>query len=280
MIVGEKRWRKTVIIYILITILAIFMFFPILNLTSISFRSVGELKRQDVLTLIPKKPSLGSFLYIIKETFFLRHFLNTLVVGAGTTILSLIIAIFASYSLSRFRFRGRLSISSGILTFQMFPGVLLLIPLFLIWARLRLLNTYFSLIMTYATFTLPFCVWMLKSYFDSVPRELDEAARLDGCSRMGTLFRVIIPLGIPGIMAVALFAFLVAYQEFMFASAIMTTNLSRTLPVSIVQLAGPSRTEWGPLAAQAVMSTYPLVIVFIFLQKYLVAGLTAGAVKG
>jgi len=256
MIVGEKKRTKTVVIYVLITLITIFMFIPVLNVTSLSLRAPGELKRQDVLVLIPKQLSLASFRYVMRETFFLRHFLNTLIIGTITALSSVVIAIFASYSLSRFKFRGKLTISTGILTFQMFPGILLLLPLYLIWVRLALLNTRLSLVLTYTTFTLPFCVWMLKSYFDSVPQALDEAARIDGCGRMRTLFSIILPMAIPGILAVALFAFLLAYQEFLFASVLTTANETRTLPVSIVAHTGPERTEWGPLAAQAVMSTY------------------------
>jgi len=194
--------------------------------------------------------------------------------------LALILTTLGAYALSRFRFRGRRELGAWLIGGQMFPGVLMLIPLFVTLTRLNLVNTYTGLIIVYCVGAIPFSTWMLKGYFDTVPVELEEAAMIDGCSRLQGIWRVFLPVAAPGVAAVALFAFTSAWQEFMFAMTMMKDMNKYTLSVGInffVGIAGS--VVWGNIMAMAVLIIVPGLIIFLFLQRYMITGLTAGAVK-
>ncbi|MGQ9779575.1 MAG: carbohydrate ABC transporter permease, partial [Bacillota bacterium] len=203
-----------------------------------------------------------------------------LVLTRVSSRIQVILSTFAAYGLARFKFRGRNFFSMGLLVTQMFPPVLLIIPIYLIMINLRLVNTYAALVITYCTFAVPFSTWMLYGYFETLPAELEEAALVDGCSRLGTLFRIIIPLAAPGIAAVALFSFILSWQEYMFALTLTRTAEMRTLPVGISMLVGFREVLWGQLMAGSVIVTVPVVVLFVYFQKYLIKGLTMGAIKG
>jgi multiple sugar transport system permease protein/raffinose/stachyose/melibiose transport system permease protein len=163
---------------------------------------------------------------------------------------------------------------------QMIPSVLLLIPLYLVMKNLGLINTYASLILAYTTFTVPLCTFMMKSFFDSVPYEMEESAEIDGCTRVGIIFRILLPVSLPSLVATSLFAFLNAWNEFMFGFVFINDEEHRTLTPGISLFKGLYQTDWGSLMASSVLSVLPIVILFVFLQKFLVEGMTAGAVKG
>ncbi|MBO3084077.1 carbohydrate ABC transporter permease [Cellulomonas fengjieae] len=213
-----------------------------------------------------------------------RYFLNSVIVATAATLASLVIAIFASYALSRYRFRGRSVFSTTVLSTQMFPGVLFLLPLFIIFVNIeqgsgvQLIGTRIGLIITYLTFSLPFSIWMLAGYLDGIPQELDEAARVDGCSPIGALLRVVLPAARPGVIAVAIYAFMTAWGEVLFAS-VMTTEENRTLAVGIRQYSTQTNVYWNEIMAASLVVSIPVVIGFLLLQRHFVAGLTAGAVK-
>ncbi|MCD0486043.1 carbohydrate ABC transporter permease [Streptacidiphilus sp. ASG 303] len=213
-----------------------------------------------------------------------HYFLNSLIVAAGATVCSVTVAVFAAYAVSRHRFRGRRLFSLTILSTQMFPGILFLLPLFLILVNLgnatgiALYGSRGGLILTYLTFSLPFSVWMLVGYFDSIPRDLDEAALVDGCGPLGALLRVVVPAAVPGIVAVCVYAFMAAWGEVLFAS-VMTTTATRTLAVGLQGYATQSDVYWNQVMAASLVVSVPVVGGFLLLQRYLVAGLTAGAVK-
>jgi multiple sugar transport system permease protein len=214
-----------------------------------------------------------------------HYFLNSLIVSVSATIFSVIIAIFASYALSRYTFRGRGAFAGVVLSTQMFPGVLFLLPLFIIFVNIDkalgftfFYQTLFGLIITYLTFTLPFSIWMLSSYMDGIPKDLDEAARVDGTTALGALFRIILPAARPGIIAVGVYSFMTAWGEILFASQ-MTNSATRTLSVGLQSYATETNVYWNQIMAASLVVSIPIVIGFLFLQKYLVAGLTAGAVK-
>lgn len=229
---------------------------------------------------IPKVPTLQNYIHVWKDTMFPRWFSNSVIVAVLTTVFSLILSVTAAYTISRLRFRGRTLYSIWLLYTQMIPYVFLLLPLFLIIQKMGLINTFTSLVITNSTFALPFSVWMLKGYFDTIPRDLEEAARIDGCTHVGAMWRVIMPLSAPGIAAVGLYTFIVSWQEYMFALTFARTTEMRTLPVGISLMLGDTRVLWGRLMASSVLVTIPVAIAFIYLQKHLVQGLTAGAVKG
>lgn len=214
------------------------------------------------------------------ELLFLHHTLNSLVVALATTVVGVTLSCTAAYALSRFRFPGRRAGLGMFLVVQMFPATLLLLPLYVVLDRLGLLNSIAGLVLVYATTAIPFCVWTLKGYFDSIPRDLEEAARIDGASPWMIFRRIILPLARPGIAVTALFSFMTAWNEFIMASTFMTDQTRYTLPVLIQSNVTEFSTDWGLFAAGAVLTSIPVMIAFYVLQRYLVGGLTAGAVKG
>jgi len=214
------------------------------------------------------------------ELLFLRHALNSIIVALATTVVGVIISCTAAYALSRFKFPGRKTGLTMFLVVQMFPATLLLLPLYVILNKLGLLNSIVGLVLVYSTTAIPFCVWTLKGYFDSLPRELEEAARIDGASTWMIFRRIMLPLARPGIAVTALFSFMTAWNEFIMASTFMTNQTRYTLPVLIQSSVTEFSADWGLFAAGAVVTSIPVMIAFYVLQRALVGGLTAGAVKG
>ncbi|MEP6866805.1 MAG: sugar ABC transporter permease [Deltaproteobacteria bacterium] len=214
------------------------------------------------------------------EYLFVRQALNSIVIALATTVVGVFLSCTAAYALSRFRFPGR---KTGLTTFvvvQMFPSTLLIMPLYVVLDKLGLLNSITGLVLVYSTTAIPFCVWTLKGYFDGLPRELEEAARIDGASAWLIFRKIILPLARPGLAVTALFSFMTAWNEFILASTFMTSESRYTLPVLIQSSVGEFSSQYGLFAAGAIVTSVPVMAVFYVLQKYLVGGLTAGAVKG
>lgn len=229
---------------------------------------------------IPAHVSVSNFTEVWTDQSFGRWLFNSAVVSLMTTALGVFLACTAAYAFSRFRFPGR---NMGMLTFlvsQMFPGTLMLIPLYIIIVKgLGLGNTYFGLVIVYATTAIPFCVWMLKGYFDTIPYDIEESAIIDGASRQVIFLRIILPLAKPAIAITALFSFMTAWNEFILASVFMEAEENYTAPVGLRFFVGGFSSQWGYFAAGSVLVSLPVVVLFIYLQKYLVSGLTAGSVK-
>ena len=232
------------------------------------------------LSPVPAEPTLEQFAHILGDPGFGRHLANSLIVAAGTTLLGIFLATTAAYAFSRFRFPGRRAGLLGFLVSQMFPGVLMMIPLYVLLDRLGLLDALLGLILVYAVTAIPFCVWMLKGWFDTLPKDLEEAAIVDGASQALIFWRIVLPLSRPAIAVTALFSFMTAWNEFILAATFMNDEASFTLPVVLQRHVGQYSTEWGHFAAGAVLVSIPVVVLFYALQKHLVGGLTAGAVKG
>jgi ABC-type glycerol-3-phosphate transport system permease component len=209
----------------------------------------------------------------------LDSFRNSLVFVIGSTIVSLAVSTLSGYGLSRFNFRGKGSFLTFLLISQMFPSIMLLIPYYKIMQTFGLVNTQLALVLTYVSFTIPFCSWMMYGYFKSIPREMDEAAAIDGASRIGTFARVVLPLTLPGVVATALYSFVTGWNEYMFALTLTSSEDMKTVPVGIGQLIGQYKIQWNDLMASSLYAIIPLIIFFIFLQRYLISGLTAGGVK-
>lgn len=228
----------------------------------------------------PEHFSVSNFTEVWRDQPFGQWLWNSVVISLLTTVLGVFLACTSAYAFSRFRFPGR---NTGMLMFlvsQMFPGTLMLIPLFIIIVKwLELGNTYIGLVLVYATTAIPFCVWMLKGYFDTIPIEIEESALIDGASRLTIFLRIILPLAKPAIAITALFSFMTAWNEFILASVFMEAESNYTAPVGLRFFVGGFSSQWGYFAAGSVIVSVPVVVLFLYLQKYLVSGLTAGSVK-
>jgi len=271
---------KIIIHYLLIIVLLVYVLFPFIWMLSSSFKPEDEI-RSISPRIIPRQITLRHYRAVLFESRFLVFFRNSLFVCSMTTALSLLLSLLASYSLSRFTaVSGIPAISKGILVSQMVPGVLLIIPLYVLMMRAHLLNTYFSMILAYMTFCVPISTWLLKGYFDGIPIELEECAMVDGASRITILFRIVIPISLPGILAAALSSFIFSWIEFLFAFTFIDKGEFLTIPPGLAQYQGIWITNWGGLMAASVLAIIPVAISFMYFQRYLVTGLTAGAVKG
>ena len=265
-----------------ITVLSLFTILPLYVMITSAMKPLRDV--QGAFTWWPSNLTFEPFVHMWTTVPLARYFVNSAIVSTSATLASLVVAIFAAYAVSRYRFRGRKTFTTTVLSTQMFPGVLFLLPLFIIFVNLdqsfgiQLVGTRVGLIITYLTFSLPFSIWMLAGYFDGIPRELDEAARVDGCSPMGALLRVVLPAARPGVIAVAIYGFMTAWGEVLFAS-VMTTDVNRTLAVGLRQYSTQTNVYWNEIMAASLVVSVPVVIGFLLLQRYFVAGLTAGAVK-
>jgi len=228
---------------------------------------------------LPAVVTLENYFRLFQKTTFLSNLGHSLLVSSGTMLVGLSVSITAAYAFSRFRFAGRRALMLQFLLVNMFPIVLLIIPLFIIMKSLGLLDTHLGLILAHSTFSVPFATWMMISYFDAIPRSLDEAAMVDGCTPIGAMFRVVIPLTVPGIIATGIYIFITSWNEYLYASILAGQNV-RTLTVAIQTLVGEYEIAWGLLTAGGVMGALPVTLLFMLIQKRLVAGMTQGAVKG
>jgi arabinogalactan oligomer/maltooligosaccharide transport system permease protein len=275
---------------ILFTIIALY---PILWVVTIAFSGTQSLAisvipsdatladRVRAITPWPAQFSISNFISVITDQPFGRWLLNSTIVAAMTTVLGVFLACTAGYAFSRFRFPGRRAGLMSFLVSQMFPGTLMLIPLYIILVKwLGLGSTRTGLVLVYATIAIPFCVWMLKGYFDTIPKELEESALIDGASTTTIFFKIILPLAKPAVAVTALFSFMTGWNEFILAATFMDKEVMYTAPVGLRFFVGGFSQQWGYFAAGSIIVSIPVVALFMFLQKYLVSGLTAGAVKG
>ncbi|MFH1533088.1 MAG: sugar ABC transporter permease [Pseudomonadota bacterium] len=278
-----RQLIRSVVLHLILVCFTLVTLAPLLWVLKLAFN--GSRKGLSSLSFIPEEPTLDNFVQVVSHSengvwVFGHHLLNSVIIAVATTIVGITLATTAAYAFSRFRFAGR---QAGLLSFlisQMFPGVLMLIPLYIIMQKLGLLNAKIGLILVYSTTAIPFCVWMLKGYFDTIPKDLEESARIDGASRFTIFWRIMLPLAMPAIAVTGLFSFMTAWNEFLLAYTFMNDPLAYTLPVEIQQYVGEQEVKWELFAASSVIVSIPVMALFYALQRFLVGGLTAGAVKG
>ncbi|MFF1674777.1 carbohydrate ABC transporter permease [Streptomyces sp. NPDC058256] len=267
---------------IFLTLLTGFVLVPVYVMVSSSLKPLQDVQAK--FQWVPSTLTIRPYIDIWSTIPLARYFVNSLIVAGAATACSVVIAVFSAYAVSRYNFRGKRVFTVTVLSTQMFPGILFLLPLFLLYVNIgnatgiALFGSRGGLILTYLTFSLPFSIWMLIGYFDSVPRDLDEAALVDGCGPLGALFRVVVPAAIPGIIAVAVYAFMTAWGEVLFAS-VMTNEETRTLAVGLQGYSTLYNVYWNQIMAASLVVSVPVVAGFLLLQRFLVTGLTAGAVK-
>ena len=264
--------------HVILILLSAFAIAPLLWAITSAFKPDSEILTS--ASPIPKAPTLEHFRLVLSETSFPHWFLNSMIVGVAATVLSIVVGGLGGYAMSRWNFFGRGLYGNVLLIVQMFPGVMLGIPLYILLTRYNLVDTLYALVLTYLTFSLSFAVWMLKGYFDGIPREIEEAAMVDGASRSTILWRVIIPLSGPGVTTVGVFAFLLAWNEFFFAYIFLASADKYTLGIGLYTFIQQFTTQWGNIFAASTIATIPVLVFFFLLQRALTRGLIAGATKG
>ncbi|MBO8163565.1 MAG: carbohydrate ABC transporter permease [Brevibacillus sp.] len=268
-------------VHLLLLLASAIAVFPVLWILSTSFKPRAEVFSTE-LDFLPKTFTWENYVHVLTRSdgIFWQWMGNSLLVAVFTALIGLALSTTAAYALSRFRFAGRGAFHYGIFLTQMFPGALLIVPLYKLVDSLGLLNHYLGLILAYCTVAVPFSVMMLKSFFDTIPYELEEAARVDGLSHFGTFYRVVLPLSLPGITVTAFYSFITAWNEFLIALTFMSDQNMYTLPIGLQQFVNQFNTDWHYMAAGAIIVTLPILLVFLIAQRYIISGLTSGGTKG
>ncbi|RLP74565.1 carbohydrate ABC transporter permease [Mycetocola tolaasinivorans] len=262
-----------------LALLVIWTMFPIAVMVFTSFKPGNEVFAKPN-TLLPQNWTIDNFVNVLTDSTVPQALLNSVLVGVLATAITMVLSLSAGYALARFRYRGSRALSLFILMGQFIPITVLLLPFFIAINAMGLIDTIGGLAITHLVITVPLVTWMVRNQFASVPIELEEAAMIDGSTRLGAVLKITLPVAMPGLAAAAMFAFLQSWHEFVFASVITQSPSSRTGPISLTEFAGEFTVDWGATMAAAVVLTVPVVIIFLCLQRYFVAGLTSGAVKG
>jgi ABC-type glycerol-3-phosphate transport system permease component len=274
----RSRTRTAILAYLIVIVSLIFFILPMLWIGYTSFRTQTSIFSGQVISPV-QEYTLHNYETIFLVTDFPQYFWNSLVIGVSVTIVSLFASIIGAYSLSRFNIRGKNALIIGIFSTQMFPQVLLIIPMYLVVFSLSLLDKVIGVVLGQLILVLPFQIWMLKGYFDNLPVDLDEAARIDGCSIPERLLYVILPIAAPGISVAAFFSFVVSWGDYLIVSIISQSQRTATVTLVIQRLSASLLIRWGEVAAATVLAIVPTILLFSFIQGRLVAGLTAGAIR-
>ena len=277
--VGRNKTSVKIIVSILLVLGAVFAAFPILWMVC------SSLKANKAIFAWPPKfidetASLNSYMEVLTDSTKIRFFLNSYIVAGAVVLLTLFVGILAAYAFSRFDFPGKGIFNSLIISVQAIPPIVLLIPYMGMIVAMGLFNTYWALILTYLVTTLPYCILMMTGYFNTLSRELDEAVMIDGGSRWKALWSVLVPISLPGMVSVGMYTFMQAWNEYLFALALTQTMEMRTVPIGINLLMGQHAYDWSQMMAMSVLGSIPVLILFIFFQKYFIAGMSSGGVKG
>ena len=279
---NAKRLRalpNRIRLYGLLAVYVLVVSFPFYYMVLTSLRTQKDVYNKDGM-LTPVNLILDNYGIVLGSTNMTTWVTNSVFVGVASSAIALVIGTLAAYSLARLRFFGSNALARSVLFMYLVPSSLLFIPLYLIIANLGLLNSLWALILTYQTFNVPFCTWMLLGYFRTIPMELEDAARIDGCSRLGVLGRIILPLSAPGLVTAFIFSFTNSWNEFLYAAVMATRSELKTIPVGLYSFQIADILLWGQLMAAAILATAPVLILYMLVQRFVVQGLTAGSVKG
>jgi arabinogalactan oligomer/maltooligosaccharide transport system permease protein len=279
---GKRPWYSSLALHAGLVIAALIAIFPVFWIGISSFKPQQEITGQAELNLWPDDWTWSNYRNVItnNDYEFVHWFWNSISIALVTTVIGVFVAATAGYALSRFRFPGYRAALNSFLITQMFPAAILLVPIYNIIVNLGLLNTKGALILTYSSVAVPFCVWMLKGYFDTIPIALEEAGRIDGLTPFGTFWKIVMPLSLPGIAVTSFYSFITAWNEVAFANVILTENETYTLPVGLRTYVFQFDQDWELLTAGSMLVLVPSMIMFLIAQRYLVSGLTRGGVKG
>ena len=270
---------ETLFIFSFLVLFTLATLYPALNIIGISLRTDDAFQTRS-LALWTSESSFRSYATLFLETDFLTWMKNSFLVSFVVTLSGVVLASTSGYALSRFNFMGRRAVLSSLLMTQMFPATMLLLPFFILLAKLKLINSYLGLIIIYSSTALPFCIWQMKGYYDTIPAALEEAARMDGCSRFSAFIKVILPVSAPALVITALFSFMASWSEYVVAAIVLQDPGIYTLPLGLKSFQASLATQWGLYAAGADVVSIPVTILYISLSRFLVSGLTVGSVKG
>lgn len=272
--------KKNTGTYLVLSLCSLVILLPIIYMLSTSLKSISEILTAPKATLFPEQVTLEGYRNVMNKYPFFTYVKNSVYVVSVSTLVAVAFSTLAGYGFSRFRFAGRGMLLMFILITQMFPSVMLYVPYYKLLATWGLSNSHTGLILVYIANVIPFCTWMMYGFFNSISRELDEAAMIDGCGRLHTFFRIVMPLTLPGLISTTIYAFIQGWNEYMFAMIFTNSDTLRTLPVAIGQMSKSYSVYWNDLMAASTLSSLPLLVLFLFLQKYFISNMTGGAVKG
>ncbi|MFZ5516123.1 MAG: sugar ABC transporter permease [Candidatus Zhuqueibacterota bacterium] len=265
--------------YSVLTLFTLFSVYPILRVFTISIRP-GDRLLSKSLALIPENATLDTYVRLFTNEPFLTWMGNSLIISLVVMIVGVGLAATAGYAFSRYKFVGKDAAMFSLITTQMFPMTMLLLPLFIMLIKLKLYDSYIGLIVAYSATALPFTTWQMKGYYDTIPYSLEEAASIDGCSQFATFWRIVLPLAAPALVITALFSFMAAWSEYLVAAVLIQDQSLFTLPLGLKTFQSAMETSWGLYSAGAIIVSLPVVILFLFLSRWLISGLTLGSVKG
>ena len=274
-----RKQIETWLIFLFLTIFTLGTIYPILNIIGISMRLDNAFQSKSLL-FFDENSGMDTYVTLFADTQFLLWMKNSIVISIAVTILGVALASTSAYALSRYKFKGRQLGMTSLLTTQMFPATMLLLPFFIILSKLGLINSYVGLAIIYSSTALPFCIWQMKGFYDTIPPALEESAYLDGCNQFQAFYKIVLPLSTPALVITALFSFIASWSEYVVAAIILQDPKLYTLPLGLKSFQSSLATEWGLYATGAVVVSIPVVILFISLARFLVSGLTMGSVKG
>lgn len=275
----RRKIKSQIFIYTIAVLICLFSIFPILWSISTSFKPASLMFSQPP-QWIPKEISFEYYKTVLSDSRMIKYFFNSFITAGASTIIALIIGVLGAYGFSRYKFPGHKTLLASIILARMLPSVALLVPFFIILQKLKIYNTRAGLILVFLTITMPLSIWLLKGFIDGIPYEIEEAAMIDGCSSLGILIRIVIPINLPAIVSVGMYVFITAWNEFIFSLTMIKGTQLRTISVGLALFIDDWGVSWGLLMAASILMSIPAIIVFTMFQKSLIKGLSGGAIKG